>query len=78
MKNIRDLYLEEIENDLLEIGEKKYRAKQIFAWLFRGVDSFDEMTDLSKELIAKLKEIYYIKNLVKWDVTFAHLLKLDL
>ena len=63
MKNIRDLYLEEIENDLLEIGEKKYRAKQIFAWLFRGVDSFDEMTDLSKELIAKLKEIYYIKNL---------------
>ena len=63
MKNIRDLYLEEIENDLLEIGEKKYRAKQIFAWLFRGVDSFDEMTDLSKELIAELKEIYYIKNL---------------
>ena len=63
LKNIRDLYLEEIENDLLEIGEKKYRAKQIFAWLFRGVDSFDEMTDLSKELIAKLKEIYYIKNL---------------
>ncbi|MBR3281134.1 MAG: 23S rRNA (adenine(2503)-C(2))-methyltransferase RlmN [Clostridia bacterium] len=63
MKNIRDLYLEEIENDLLEIGEKKYRAKQIFAWLFRGVDSFDEMTDLSKELIIKLKEIYYIKNL---------------
>ena len=53
MVNIRDLYLEEIENDLLELGEKKYRAKQIFAWLFRGVESFDEMTDLSKDLIEK-------------------------
>ena len=63
MKNIRDLYLEEIEEDLLNMGEKKYRAKQIFAWLYRGVDSFDEMTDLSKELIAKLKDFYYIKNL---------------
>ena len=63
MKNIRDLYLEEIEEDLLNMGEKKYRAKQIFAWLYRGVDSFEEMTDLSKELIAKLKDFYYIKNL---------------
>ena len=61
MINIRDLYLEEIENDLLEMGEKKYRAKQIFAWLFRGVESFEEMTDLSKDLIEKLKQKYEIK-----------------
>lgn len=63
MKNIRDLYLEEIEEDLVNMGEKKYRAKQIFAWLYRGANSFDEMTDLSKDLIMKLKEYYYIKNL---------------
>lgn len=61
MINIRDLYLEEIENELLNIGEKKYRAKQIFAWLYRGVESFDEMTDLSKDLIEKLKNKYIIK-----------------
>ena len=61
MVNIRDLYLEEIENDLLEMGEKKYRAKQIFAWLFRGVESFEEMTDLSKGLIEKLKQKYELK-----------------
>ncbi len=61
MVNIRDLYLEEIENELLSIGEKKYRAKQIFAWLYRGVESFDEMTDLSKDLIEKLKARYIIK-----------------
>lgn len=59
--NLRDLSLEEIEEEMLKLGEKKFRAKQIFAWLFRGVDSFDEMTDLSKELIQKLKEAYNIK-----------------
>ena len=63
MINIRDLYLEEIETALLDMGEKKYRAKQIFAWLYRDVETFDEMTDLSKELIEKLKEKFYIQNL---------------
>lgn len=63
MINIRDLNLEEIENELLEMGEKKYRAKQIFAWLYRNVETFEEMTDLSKDLISKLKEKFYIKNL---------------
>lgn len=61
MVNIRDLYLEEIENELINIGEKKYRAKQVLAWLYRGVESFDEMTDLPKDLIEKLKEKYVIK-----------------
>ena len=61
--NIRDLNLEEIENELLEMGEKKYRAKQVFAWLYRNVETFEEMTDLSKDLIKKLSEKFYIKNL---------------
>ena len=55
MKNIRDYNLEELENQLIELGEKKFRAKQIFAWLFRDIESFDDMTDLSKDLIEKLK-----------------------
>ena len=63
MLNIRDLTLEEIENELVSRGEKKYRAKQIFAWLYRNVETFEEMTDLPKELIAKLKDSFYIKNL---------------
>ena len=65
MINIRDLNLEEIENELLEMGEKKYRAKQIFAWLYRTVETFEEMTDLSKDLIKKLEDRFYIKNLEK-------------
>ena len=65
MKNIRDFTFEELEEEMISIGEKKYRAKQIFAWLFRGAQSFDEMTDLSKDLISKLKNDYYILNLQK-------------
>ena len=61
MKNIRDLSLEELENELVDLGEKKYRAKQIYAWLFRGVNSFEEMTDVSKELIQKLKDHFIIE-----------------
>jgi len=61
--NIRDLSLNEIEEKLIELGEKKYRAKQIYAWLYRDIDSFEEMTDLSKELIEKLKHEFYVKNL---------------
>ena len=63
MINIRDLNLEELETELLNMGEKKYRAKQIFAWLYRGIETFDEMTDLSKKLIEKLKEKFYLQNL---------------
>ena len=51
MKNSRDYTLEELESELLDLGEKKFRAQQIFAWIYRGVTSFDEMTDLSKDLI---------------------------
>ena len=63
MKNIRDYTLPELEEELEKLGEKKYRAKQIYAWLFRGVDSFSEMTDISKDLIAKLEKEFYVKNL---------------
>ena len=83
MINIRDLNLEEIENELLDMGEKKYRAKQIFAWLYKNVDTFEEMTDLSKDLIKKLEDKFYIKNLEvanfqkSKDGTIKYLFKLN-
>ena len=61
MKNIRDFTITELEEEMISLGEKKYRAKQIFAWLYRGVDSFDEMTDLSKELVGLLKDNYTLQ-----------------
>lgn len=83
MKNILDMNIEEIEQELLAIDEKKYRAKQIFIWLYRGVDNFDKMTDLSKDLIKKLKENYIIKSIEtsnfqkSKDGTIKYLFKLN-
>ncbi|MEK6599383.1 MAG: 23S rRNA (adenine(2503)-C(2))-methyltransferase RlmN [Deltaproteobacteria bacterium] len=61
MQNIKDLTLTEIEQCLTSLGEKSYKALQVFVWVFnRGASSFDDMTDLSKELRGKLKENFYI------------------
>lgn len=63
MKNIKDYNLEELKNKLKEIGEKPFRAEQIFKWLYdEKVESFDEMTNLSLELREKLKENYTMCN----------------
>jgi len=51
---------QEIEAGLLEMGEKSFRAKQIFQWLTRGVTSFDEMTNLSHDLREKLGSRFFI------------------
>lgn len=57
-KDILSMLPEEIEADFLELGEAKFRAGQVFAWLQKGVRNFDEMSNLSKELREKLKERY--------------------
>ena len=63
MKNIKDYDLNELEVELEKIGEKKYRAAQIFQWLYvEKVKSFDEMTNLSKELREKLNANYTMCN----------------
>ena len=49
---------EELEQDFALLGEQKFRAKQVFQWLSRGVRDFDKMTNLSKPLREKLKNEY--------------------
>ena len=59
MKNIKDYNLEELKQELISIGEKPFRAEQIFKWIYQeNVTSFDEMTNLSLELREKLKQNY--------------------
>lgn len=54
--NIRELTLEEIKTFLTENGEKAFRAKQIYEWLWKkNVNNFDEMSNLSKALRDLLK-----------------------
>lgn len=63
VKNIKEYNLDELQEEMLAIGEKKYRAEQIFKWLYvEKVKEFDEMTNLSIELREKLKQEYTMCN----------------
>ena len=63
MKNIKDYNLDSLKQELVNLGEKPFRAEQIFKWLYEEkVKSFDEMTNLSLELRKKLQENYTICN----------------
>lgn len=63
-KNIRYLSLSDIENYFEEIGEKKFRAKQVYEWLWlKPVQNFDGMTNISKELRQKLSTEYTLPGL---------------
>ena len=56
MTNLKDLQLNELEELLTGMGEPKFRAKQIFAWLYKGISDFDEMNNLPLSLRKKLWE----------------------
>ena len=63
MKNIKDYNLDELKNELIELGEKPFRAEQIFKWLYVDkVKEFNEMTNLSIDLREKLKQNYTMCN----------------
>ncbi len=61
MKDIRTLSLEQLTGYFKEIGEKPFRAKQVYDWLWsKNLHSIDEMTNLSKELRDKLSQEFMI------------------
>lgn len=58
-KNIKNYDLDKLKEELKLIGEKPFRAEQIFKWIYQDkVTTFDEMTNLSLELRKKLEENY--------------------
>ena len=84
MINLKDLTYDELEKFITDLGEPKFRCKQIFTWIGRGVTSFDEMTDISKDLRLKLSTVSYLsktyiykKFVSKIDGTRKYLVKLD-
>lgn len=60
MAEIKSFTIEELRGELIALGEKPFHAGQIFKWLHQPVSSFDEMTDLSKQLRAQLAERYIL------------------
>ena len=64
MDEIKSLTFEELSQRLSKLGEKPFRAKQIYEWLHgKMADNFDEMTNLSKDLREKLKENFRINQM---------------
>lgn len=84
MIDLRSMEYGELEEFILELGEPKFRAKQIFSWLMQGVDDFSEMSNISKKTKEKLLEKAYIsklkireKYISKIDGTVKYLFELD-
>ena len=64
MIDIKSLEISELEKFILEIGEAKFRAKQIYEWLHKKlVLNFDEMSNLSLSLKGKLKNLAHITSI---------------
>ena len=84
MTDIKSLTQEELNNEIKEMNLPAFRAGQIYKWLHKvGVCSFDEMTDLSKDLRGRLSEKFYIssceieqKYVSKLDGTVKYLFRL--
>ena len=54
--DLKSMTPEELERYFKELGQPKFRVMQVFRWLHRGAESFDEMSDLPKNLREALKE----------------------
>lgn len=84
-QDIKNLTIDELQDYLLKLGEPKFRAKQIFIWLHqKGVTSFDDMTNISKQTKLKLQENFFINNIKileklvsKDDGTIKYLFRLN-
>lgn len=66
MNNIYDLTFQQLEAFMLENNEKKYRARQVFDWLYKKkVTSFEEMSNLSESVLRLLNEHFELSRLEK-------------
>ena len=60
-KELTNLTKEELENEIIAIGEKKFRAKQLWQWIYnKGEKDFDRMTSLPVVTRSKLRDFYFI------------------
>ena len=72
--DIKSLNLSELTEFLQSMSEKAFRAKQIYQWLHeKQVDSFSEMTNISKKLIEQLETHTYLTSLKKEEVQISKL-----
>lgn len=82
--DLRSLSLQEIEDILQENGIEKYRASQIWNWLYRHADSFEEMTNIPRSLREQLHSLFHLTGLTlverldsQLDSTKKYIFRLD-
>ena len=65
--NIKSMTLPELSAALKELGQPAFRSKQVYTWLHKGVASYEEMTNLPKDLLETLAEKYpiYVPKVVR-------------
>ena len=64
MKNIYGMTLSDLETYFISIGDKKFKAIQVFEWLYKKrVSSFQEMTNVKKETLNKIEEDFNLDKL---------------
>ena len=63
MIDLKDFEFDELSAYLNELGEPKFRAKQIFSWLHKGVEDYDDMANISKATREKLRKNTYVSTL---------------
>lgn len=72
MEDIKSMNLSELTDYIAHLGEKSFRAKQIYQWIHeKQVNRFDEMTNLSKQFKEKLKEEAFLTVLQKEEVQIS-------
>lgn len=83
-KDIKSMYLNELKQDFIDNGQPSYKALQVYRWLSKGLSSFDNMTDISKNTRSFLDSKYYISTAKienKWvsaiDETVKYLFKFN-
>lgn len=84
MRNLMDMTIEELEQMLADMGQQRFRAKQIFKWVNSGINSIDDMTNISKQLRQELSEVSKISRIKlasklksKIDATAKYLFELE-
>lgn len=74
MRDIKSMDLAELTAYIAELGEKAFRAKQIYQWIhIKQIENFDEMTNISKQLKERLKEDVFLTTLHKEEVQISKL-----
>ena len=83
-KDIKSMYLSELKKDFSNNDQPLYKALQVYRWLSKGIETFNQMTDISKDMRKFLESKYYIsvadienKLVSKYDDTVKYLFRFN-